>query len=64
MCMAFSILTIGGFSGGGINPSRVFGPSIISGTLDANLLIFVGGPVLGAIFAAFIYKEVFLKMEN
>jgi glycerol uptake facilitator protein len=64
MMMSLGILTIGNVSGGGINPARSFGPSIISGTLNANLVIFFFGPLFGSVTAAFIYKEVFLKTEK
>jgi glycerol uptake facilitator-like aquaporin len=64
MSMGLGILTIGHVSGGGINPARSFGPSIISGTLDSKVIIFFFGPVIGSLMAAFIYKEIFLKAST
>jgi glycerol uptake facilitator-like aquaporin len=58
--MALAILTIGHVSGGGMNPARAIGPAIISGNLDAHLLVFVGGPMAGSYLASFIYKELFM----
>lgn len=59
--MALAILTIGNVSGGGMNPARAIGPSIISGNLAFDLLIFVGGPAVGSTIASFFYKEFFLN---
>lgn len=58
--MALGILTIGHISGGGINPARVFGPSIITGNLGNDIFVFIVGPVCGSLLAAFLYREVFM----
>lgn len=62
--MTLGILTIGNISGGGINPARVFGPSIITGDLGADIFIFIVGPMLGSLLAAFLYKEVFIEKKK
>lgn len=62
--MALGILTIGNISGGGINPARVFGPSVITGDLGNDIFIFIGGPMLGSLFAAFLYREVFIEKKK
>lgn len=62
--MALGILTIGNLSGGGINPARVFGPSIITGDLGNDIFIFIVGPVFGSLLAAFLYKEIFIEKKK
>jgi MIP family channel proteins len=62
--MTLGILTIGNISGGGINPARVFGPSIITGDLSADIFIFIVGPMLGSLLAAFLYREVFIQKKK
>jgi glycerol uptake facilitator-like aquaporin len=62
--MALAILTIGRISGGGMNPARAIGPSIISGNLGLDLLVFVGGPMAGSYLASFLYKELYLKEKS
>lgn len=62
--MALGILTIGNISGGGINPARVFGPSVITGDLSADIFIFIGGPAFGSLLAAFLYKEIFIEKKK
>lgn len=55
------ILAIGNISGGSINPARTFGPDlmglIISGSdaLWTTFPIYVIGPIIGAVLAAFFY---------
>lgn len=62
--MALATLTIGKISGGGMNPARAIGPSIISGNLGFDLLVFVGGPMVGSYLASFLYKEFFMKQKS
>lgn len=62
--MALGILTIGNVSGGGINPARVFGPSIITGDLGNDIFIFIMGPAFGSLLAAFLYKEIFIEKKK
>lgn len=55
------IIAIGNISGGSINPARTFGPDLIalifggSDALWTTFPIYVVGPVIGAILAAFCY---------
>lgn len=62
--MSLGILTIGNVSGGGMNPARAFGPSLITGNLGNDIFIFIGGPVIGSLLAAFLYKEVFIEKKK
>lgn len=47
----------GPISGASMNPARSFGPALVSGTWD-HLWIYVLGPCLGAVLAAFAYELV------
>ena len=52
------------FSGGALNPARVFGPAVVSGHFDSHYVWWLG-PVSGAIAAGFLYGKVFtLKSEG
>jgi MIP family channel proteins len=57
MTIAFNILVVGPFTGAGINPARWFGPAVLQGQW-ANLTIYIVGPLLGALLAAFVYDYV------
>jgi glycerol uptake facilitator protein len=62
------IVAIGGISGCGINPSRVFAPMIfnhILGTAAIDLgyfVVYMIAPIIGAIFAVYLFD--FLKQED
>lgn len=62
--MSVGILTIGSVSGGGLNPARVFGPAIITAGLTSDILVYIGGPLVGALLAAFIYKSAFMQRKK
>jgi MIP family channel proteins len=48
------------FSGGALNPARVFGPAVVSGHFDYHYVWWLG-PVSGAIAAGFLYGKVFKR---
>jgi glycerol uptake facilitator protein len=48
------------FSGGALNPARVFGPAVVSGHFDFHYVWWLG-PVSGAIAAGFLYGKVFIR---
>lgn len=60
------------FTGGSANPARWFGPALwqatVPGTMPANWLgdtvIYVGGPILGALLAAVLYVNLILPPEK
>ena len=61
--LAAAVMIFGPLSGAGLNPARSFGPSLVGGewATDTNalqwILIYVVGPLLGALLAAFLYFQ-------
>jgi glycerol uptake facilitator protein len=51
------------FSGGSLNPARVFGPAVVSGHFDYHYVWWLG-PVSGAISAGFLYGKVFKRKSE
>ena len=49
-------------TGASMNPARTFGPALASG-MWANHLIYWVGPIVGALIAAFLYTQVFMKKK-
>ena len=54
------ILALGGVSGGAVNPARWFGPAIVSFHFD-DFWIWIAGPAIGALLAAFVYDNLLLR---
>jgi MIP family channel proteins len=54
-----AVMIIGPLTGAGFNPARSFGPALVSGEWG-DFWIYVVGPVLGALAAAFSYKLIVL----
>ncbi|MEK6941397.1 MAG: MIP family channel protein [archaeon] len=63
MALALSILVGGPLTGGALNPARAFGPAIISGHLE-NQLVYWIGPIIGAVLATTLYSWIFLKEKK
>jgi MIP family channel proteins len=51
------------FSGGALNPARVFGPAVVSGHFEYHYVWWLG-PVSGAIAAGFLYGKVFKRKSE
>ncbi|MEZ5162597.1 MAG: aquaporin [Fimbriimonadaceae bacterium] len=62
--IVFLILAIGPISGGAFNPARHVGPALVSGKLDASSIIYFIGPCVGAVLAALIYDNLYLKVKQ
>ena len=54
------ILALGGVSGAAVNPARWFGPAVVSGHFD-DFWIWIVGPAIGALLAAFVYDNLLLR---
>ena len=51
------------FSGGALNPARVFGPAVVSGHFDYHYVWWLG-PLIGALAAGFLYGIVFKRKRE
>lgn len=63
MALAFSILVGGPLTGAALNPARAFGPALVSGHLE-NQLVYWIGPIIGAVLASTLYSWIFLKEKK
>jgi MIP family channel proteins len=60
LTVAADILAIGPLTGGSMNPARSFGPAVASGVF-AGQGIYWTAPMVGAIVAAVLYDQLFLR---
>jgi aquaporin Z len=44
------------FSGASVNPARSLAPALVGGTLDANILIWIVGPLIGGAIGWGLYR--------
>lgn len=51
------ILSIGPLTGGSMNPARSFGPALVSGVWEGQMIYWIG-PIVGAVLAALIWEHV------
>jgi aquaporin NIP len=63
LALGLGVMVLAPLDGAGFNPARSFGPAIVSGEF-ADFWIYVVGPLLGAIAAAFAYKAVVLDPQE
>ena len=60
LTVAASILAIGPFTGGSLNPARSFGPAIVTNIWEGHLIYWVG-PIVGGVIAAQLYEWVLMR---
>ena len=60
LTLGASILAIGPLTGGSLNPARSLGPAVASGVFEGQV-VYWAGPIVGAILAALIYDQLFLR---
>jgi MIP family channel proteins len=63
LALGLGVMVLAPLDGAGFNPARSFGPAIVSGEFS-DFWIYVVGPLLGAIAAAFAYKAVVLDPQE
>lgn len=56
------ILAIGPLTGASLNPARSFGPAVVTGIFEGQVIYWLA-PITGAIAAAFLYDMLFLARE-
>ncbi|MEK6587447.1 MAG: aquaporin [Chloroflexota bacterium] len=61
MTLAFSILMGGPLTGGSLNPARTIGPAVATGNYS-DLWVYLAGPVLGGLVAAWLYQGVLRRL--
>ena len=62
--LGFAVMAIGPLTGAGFNPARSFGPALVCGEFGGGgefLLVYVLGPLLGALAAAGAYTAIVLN---
>jgi aquaporin Z/aquaporin NIP len=60
--LAVAVLVAGPVTGGAVNPVRALGPALVAGQFSA-LWVYLVGPLVGGIAAAFIYDRFLSKAE-
>jgi MIP family channel proteins len=60
LTIAFDILAFGPLTGAAMNPARWFGPALVGGIWD-DALVWIVGPIAGAIIAGVLYTAVLLR---
>lgn len=60
LTLTAAILAIGSRTGASLNPARSFGPAVVSGVLEGQIVYWVG-PMIGGIAAALLYDGLFLR---
>lgn len=44
------------FSGASVNPARSLGPALVGGTIDGNIVVWIVGPLVGAVLGWAVYR--------
>jgi MIP family channel proteins len=63
MALGLGVMVFAPLDGAGFNPARSFGPAVVSGEF-ADFWVYVIGPAIGAVLAAFAYTFVVLDPQE
>ena len=63
LTLIFAILVGGPLTGAALNPARAFAPALLSGSMTAQMVYWIG-PILGAVIAALLWDRVLLAGER
>ena len=44
------------FSGASVNPARSLAPALVGGTIDSNIIVWIAGPLIGAVVGWAVYR--------
>jgi aquaporin Z len=44
------------FSGASVNPARSLAPALVGGVLDGNIIVWIAGPIIGAVIGWAVYR--------
>jgi MIP family channel proteins len=61
--LGMGVMVLAPLTGAGFNPARSFGPALVSGEwggADVFIVVYVIGPLVGALVAAFLYFQIFI----
>jgi len=61
--LGVSILAIGAYTGGSVNPARSLGPAIFANEWEHHFVYWIG-PLVGAIIAGFLYRTVWAHYDR
>jgi glycerol uptake facilitator-like aquaporin len=61
--LAVNILAVGAYTGGSLNPARSLGPAIFANEWENHFVYWIG-PLVGAIFAGFLYRTVWAHYDR
>jgi len=59
LTLSAGILAIGPMTGAALNPARAFGPAVVFGQYEGQLIYWLG-PLVGGVIAAVLYDQLFL----
>jgi glycerol uptake facilitator len=59
--LGMGVMVLAPITGAGFNPARSFAPMLVSGEWDDFFIVYLIGPLIGALVASFLYFSVFVQ---